>query len=400
MFSKSFTAPRTWLVAIGWLCLFAGSTVGAEQAAPAAPKSAEQDYFERAIHKVESGLAGSAERLPLYLQLFERELINDPRLFPCHVGVEWTSAGHVVLTGCVGLKENRIALRRMFEYLRFDRIDDRVEVLPSNDLGEKRFGLIRAFHSFSFDSPAEPQEVLTDCLLGTPVFLLREAENGYFLCHAMEGYVGYVAGRDIRRMDCREFDAYQSGPQVRMLRNHTTDAGLVVPLSARLKLLDRESDRLVVALPDGVRASIPANSCHASEGAPDPRIERIIAAAERLLGTKYVWGGNTSDGIDCSGLVQTAFATEGITLARDSNQQVLAGRLVATRWHRDGLRRGDTLYFLGEHGKIRHTALYLGGGRYIEAVRPVVRYSSFDPSSAEYSERGDAAFCFGKRILE
>ncbi len=53
MFSKSFTAPRTWLVAIGWLCLFAGSTVGAEQAAPAVPKSAEQLYFERDIRKVE-----------------------------------------------------------------------------------------------------------------------------------------------------------------------------------------------------------------------------------------------------------------------------------------------------------------------------------------------------------
>ena len=95
-------------------------------------------------------------------------------------------------------------------------------------------------------------------------------------------------------------------------------------------------------------------------------------------------------------LVQIAFGAEGINLPRDSNQQVYLGALVATRWYRQGLRRGDVLYFLGRHGKIRHTGIYLGDGNYIESVRPTVRITSFDPEDESYDARRDASFVFAK----
>jgi gamma-D-glutamyl-L-lysine dipeptidyl-peptidase len=401
MTSMSETAWKAWLVGIAFVGFSSATMPDAEQAVLAeSRKSAEQLFYERIIAKVEPGLVGSPDRIPLYVQLFERELINDTRLFPCRVEAKATDNGRVLLTGLVAFDENRSALLKLFRYLGFQQIDDRVEVLPSEALGQKRFGLIRTTHSFSFDRPGEGRETLTDCLLGTPIFLLKEVADGSFLCHSVEGYVGCVDGQDIHRVDAEELMRFQSGGQVRMRRDHPTGDGLVLPIGARLKLVRRKPGQIVAALPGGGEVSVPVESCHVDDGEANPQIERIIKAAERLLGTPYVWGGNTSDGIDCSGLVQTAFATEGIVLARDSNQQVLAGRLVATRWQRDGLRRGDTLYFLGEHGKIRHTGIYLGNKRYIEAVRPVVRYSSFDPASAEYGKRGDARLCFGKRVVE
>ena len=370
--------------------------IGAE---PTVLEPAERAFFERITSKREPDLSGESDRLPEYLQVFERELINDTRLFPCPVEAVPGENGAVVLKGTIGFSENRLALQKFLMSLGFDQIENRVEVLPARDLGSKRFGFIRTTHSFSFDKAAGRKEVLTDCLLGTPVFLLAEAGDGFFLCHGLEGYVGYVSGQDIHRVDSSQFAAYQSGGQVRLRRDHAID-GLMLPMGARLKLDEREKDCVIVEFPDGDQATLPVDCCGIDDGGPDPQIERVIAAAEKLLGTPYVWGGNTSEGIDCSGLVQTSFATEGITLARDSNQQVLVGRLVATRWYREGLRRGDTLYFLGKHGKIRHTGIYLGNRRYIEAVRPVVRYSSFDPDSAEYSRRGDETFCFGKRLLD
>ena len=47
----------------------------------------------------------------------------------------------------------------------------------------------------------------------------------------------------------------------------------------------------------------------------------FVAVAERFLETPYLWGGRTSEGIDCSGLVQTALTAAGVAAPRDSDMQ-------------------------------------------------------------------------------
>jgi len=129
-------------------------------------------------------------------------------------------------------------------------------------------------------------------------------------------------------------------------------------------------------------------------------VERVIGNAKQFLKTPYLWGGKTSKGIDCSGLVQTAFAAAGIHLPRDSSQQVYLGRLTATRWQRHTMLPGDTLYFVGRHGKIRHTALYLGDGKYIEAAGGQVRISSLVPNDGGFDRQRSGAFVFAKRLFD
>ncbi len=52
---------------------------------------------------------------------------------------------------------------------------------------------------------------------------------------------------------------------------------------------------------------------------PDP-----VAVAALFLGTPYLWGGNSRDGIDCSGLVQAALLACGIACPGDSDLQAKA----------------------------------------------------------------------------
>jgi len=176
--------------------------------------------------------------------------------------------------------------------------------------------------------------------------------------------------------------------------------GVRLPMGARLKWLGQTETAYRVLLPDGREVSLPKSKGAVTEDACGVVVDRVIECAERLLGTPYRWGGKTSAGIDCSGLVQTAFAASGIYLPRDSDQQSQMGRLTATRWFRGTLRRGDTLYFLRADGRVGHTAIYLGDNRYLEAVRPVVRVTSFDPKSPDYSASRAASFAFAKRLLE
>ncbi|NOZ40835.1 MAG: C40 family peptidase [Planctomycetes bacterium] len=348
--------------------------------------------------QIEPDLVGRVDRLPQYLEFFRAKRGNDTRLFAFRVQAVTTATGNVRLQGYVEFSQTRAGLIGFLKTLGFEIVDEELENLPAKGLGKKAFGLVKTTHTLSYNRPTEPRNVVTDCLLGEPLYLLRE-EGDYLLTHSGEGYLGYVAAADVYRVDAKAFDLYPTESSVRMIADHTLSTGLVIPTGALLKRLPSDDGSVLCALPTGAVVKISRAACEPSK-LPTAQIDRAIDVGKQLLGTPYHWGGKTSEGIDCSGLVQVAFASTGVHLPRDSNQQFLLGQLTATRWHRSGLRRGDTLYFLGLNGRIRHTALYLGNDRFLQAEMPVVNIRSLNPAHDDYEAKRAESFAFGKRLRQ
>jgi cell wall-associated NlpC family hydrolase len=354
--------------------------------------------IERAARRVEPELVGRADRLPQYLDAFTRELADDPRLCAFDVAAEPVGGSGVRLTGWVEFAETQAALTEFFRTLQFTAVDNQVATLPDAALGERRLGFIKVPHSLSLEAPDEDATVGTDCLLGEPLFLLREV-NGYFLAHGGDGYLGYVRASDVHRVTDAEFARYQDGRVAQLRTDYKTPEGGTLPAGARLKWLRSTADGIIVQLPTGDEASLPNETTQVREQ-PKSLVDGVEKTARQLLGTRYLWGGKTSQGVDCSGLVQTAFASMGVSVPRDANQQFHVGRLTGTRWCTAAMRRGDTLYFLGPEGRIRHTGIYLGDGQYIHAASPVVAVNSLDPADANYDARRHAAFAFARRVWD
>ncbi|MET7690083.1 NlpC/P60 family protein [Streptomyces sp. NPDC005483] len=101
----------------------------------------------------------------------------------------------------------------------------------------------------------------------------------------------------------------------------------------------------------------------ATTEAPDSRAAAAVSYAYGKLGSPYVWGATGPDAFDCSGLVQAAYRSAGISLPRTTYAQIDAGRRVS----RSELLPGDLVFF---YSGISHVGLYIGNGQMIHAPNP------------------------------
>jgi len=99
----------------------------------------------------------------------------------------------------------------------------------------------------------------------------------------------------------------------------------------------------------------------------DAREEDFVEVALRFRGVPYLWGGRSSDGLDCSGLVQTAMAATGVRAPRDSDMLEGLGQPLDPA-ALEGLRRGDLVFWRGHLGIVLEEARLLHANGHHMAV--------------------------------
>lgn len=208
--------------------------------------------------------------------------------------------------------------------------------------------------------PDQTAETVTFCHYSEAVLVFDEAA-GFAWCRSLfDSYVGYVAAADlapgiaptpthfVATLGSYAYAAADlRAPPADFMPRHSG----VTLAESRIETRGAAYGRLDTGL------YLPL-ACLAPE---PPRSRDLAAAAAHYLGCPYLWGGRSVLGVDCSGLVQSAFRDLGMTVLRDADlQRDTIGEPVATA-ELGELRRGDLLYLPG------HVMIHAGAGAVIHA---------------------------------
>ncbi len=143
---------------------------------------------------------------------------------------------------------------------------------------------------------------------------------------------------------------------------------LHLPWEARLEALanpEQASDRwLQVRLLDGQTAFILRGDV--TPGQYPLTTEQMLALAYRFLGITYTWGGISTFGFDCSGLMQTLHRQRGIVIPRDAQAQCNWPGFVDVP--PTYLLPGDLLFFTEHPPAVTHVGLSLGDGTFLHST--------------------------------
>lgn len=275
--------------------------------------------------------------------------------------------------------------------------DMSLDVLSEENVVDETWALPRISSACMRYNPAHAAELVSQALMGMPLRVI-EIDDDWVRVMSPDGYTGWVTDGSLILKSDEEMENWKNAPRLvvtsidpiwvysdpkkRGPRDVVSD---LVNGSIVEGQIGGKGKPVQVTLPDGrqgwVNYGTVQDIVEWSSQPYDP--QKILDLAYSIEGTPYLWGANTTKGLDCSGLVKTGYLSNAIVMRRDAWQQARTGERVEPQDWRT-LQAGDLLFFGNpKTQRVTHVALYDSNGDYIHSSGRVKR-NSVDPESDSY----------------
>ena len=284
------------------------------------------------------------------------------------------------------------------------RFKNNVQLLPDSLLGDSLYAIINVSVTPIKDKPSHSSQIIDQGLMGNQLKLLR-FKNGWYLSQTHYDYVGWVNQTAIQICDSNQIKDWDSPNLVRvsMISDHiyskpNSDSQPIsdIVLNNKLKLINKNVDWSLIQLSDKRFGYIKNTSFIKETDQIENPIQTRLRLAQQMMGTPYLWGGNSSKGNDCSGFTQNIFEASGIQLPRDARQQALYGEEIIPDKIWSNIQPGDLLFF-GSEDRVTHVGMSLGQYDFIHQGG-MVAINSLAKNSIVFAPKRLDTFLFIKRI--
>ena len=281
-------------------------------------------------------------------------------------------------------------------------------LLPDPALGDEVFGIVNVSVTPMREEPRHSSQMVDQAIMGNVVRLLKY-DNGWYLAQTHYDYVGwinksglFVTNESGRNSWQEKADKSFTGLQ-NLIRSEPDNNSLPISDIVLNNVVISEpydNDWSLIHLPDGRKGYLKSKSLRYfnTKSQNNIRSGDIISDAKRMMGTPYLWGGNSTKGNDCSGFTQTVFKANNIQIPRDARQQALIGTPILPSQDWSNILPGDLLFF-GREDKVTHVGISLGQKDFIHQGGKV-GINSLDKASPEFNKGRFESFLFVRRVLD
>jgi cell wall-associated NlpC family hydrolase len=247
--------------------------------------------------------------------------------------------------------------------------------------------------------PDTSHEILTSAKKGEKVTLLAGPENGWYkVCYkSVVGYMSaeYLSGGSSPTATDGLGSGYVNVSALNLRSGPNTDSSRILVL--------RQGDTVALLSLSGGWYKISykgtvgyVSAAYITPGEPAAQgsgpVAQAVALAKSYLGVRYVYGGSSPSGFDCSGFTQYIYRQLGHSLNRTASAQLQNGAAVSL----GNLQSGDLVFFRAPDSSkpATHVGIYIGNGQFIHASSTGRKVMISDLSSGWYH----SIFTCGRRI--
>ena len=215
---------------------------------------------------------------------------------------------------------------------------------------QNNFYFIGSFSNI-YKKPSKKSEVTSQIIYGEKFKILSKNKNWIKIKTLFDNYIGFIKNSKYTKRFIANYKV--SSLKARIFKKPGIGTNTWLPLASKLNVSDQNKNYANIGKNKWIKVSDIKKINH--------KDKNFVKMFKKFLNTKYVWGGKTFRGIDCSALLQVFFNYNNLFYPRDTKDQI---KFAKKNSNKSKFRKGDIIFWKG------HVAMCLNSKQLIHAYGP------------------------------